>query len=342
MLEDRAAPPTGRSPTEIVAAAGRLADEVLYPDALLIDRTPVIPAGYLDAIAARGLYGLFGPVEAGGLEADATTAARVIEHLAGGSLTAAFVWIQHHSAVRAATSARPTLRDHWLGALCSGRVRAGVALGALRRPGPPQLTARPVGGGWLLDGSAPWITGWDRIGVMYVGARHGDDIVWALVEPRAGDTLAPRPVELAAVASSSTVTVTFTGHPVPDHRVVGVEPFADWRLRDGPGLRTNGYLAIGVAARCARLLGDAGLDADVAATRDVLDRSEGSAIVTARADATMLATRAATMLVVAGGGDAVDLDHHAQRLYREAMFLLVFGQTRDIRAAQTGSLRARR
>ena len=53
-----------------------------------------------------------------------------------------------------------------------------------------------------------------------------------------------------------------------------------------------------------------------------------------RARASELALRAATTLVVSGGGRSIAMDHHAQRLAREAIFLLVFGQTAAIKAAQ--------
>jgi alkylation response protein AidB-like acyl-CoA dehydrogenase len=53
-----------------------------------------------------------------------------------------------------------------------------------------------------------------------------------------------------------------------------------------------------------------------------------------RARASELALRAATTLVVSGGGRSIALDHHAQRLAREALFLLVFGQTAAIKAVQ--------
>jgi alkylation response protein AidB-like acyl-CoA dehydrogenase len=53
-----------------------------------------------------------------------------------------------------------------------------------------------------------------------------------------------------------------------------------------------------------------------------------------RARASELALRAATTLVVSGGGRSIAMDHQAQRLAREAIFLLVFGQTAAIKAAQ--------
>jgi hypothetical protein len=43
--------------------------------------------------------------------------------------------------------------------------------------------------------------------------------------------------------------------------------------------------------------------------------------------------RAATTLTVATGARAVLRDHHAQRLVREAMFLLVFGSRPPIKSA---------
>ncbi|MGA8634121.1 MAG: hypothetical protein WB805_04605 [Candidatus Dormiibacterota bacterium] len=53
-----------------------------------------------------------------------------------------------------------------------------------------------------------------------------------------------------------------------------------------------------------------------------------------RARASELALRAATTLVVSGGGRSITMADHAQRLAREALFLLVFGQTPAIKAAQ--------
>jgi alkylation response protein AidB-like acyl-CoA dehydrogenase len=320
--------------------ARRLADEVLFPAAPAIDRAAVVPAHYLDLLAGAGLYGLFGPASAGGLGADALTAGRVIEALAGGSLATSFIWIQHHSVVRAVAGAPDEVRDRWLPPLCAGRVRGGIAIAALRRPGPPAMTATRVEGGWLLSGSAPWVTGWERIDVVLVAARDGDDMVWSVVDPSASVTLAVERQDLAAMASTATVTLHLDRHPVPDSRVLSVEPVDEWRERDARGLRLNGYLAIGVAARAAGLLGSAPLSAEVDRARTALDGGPDDHVVAARAGASLLASRVASALVVTGGGGSMSLDGHAQRLAREAMFLLVFGQTEPIRAEQLAALGA--
>jgi alkylation response protein AidB-like acyl-CoA dehydrogenase len=334
--ENSPLPPHG----DVIATARALADGLLFPEALDIDRAPVVPARYLDAFAAAGLYGLLGPASAGGLEADGLTAARVIEAIGGASLAAAFIWIQHHGVVRAIAAARKELRDLWLEPLCQGRIRGGVAIGGLRRTGPPVITAEPAGNGWILDGRAPWVSGWERVDVVLVGARSGDQIVWVLIDSVAGSSLRVQPLELAACNSTSTVELELRRHPVSDGRVVDVEPFADWQQRDSLGLRTNGYLSIGVAARCASLLESASFAHAVDAARRALDDVDGADVIAARAEASLLAVRLATAQVVAGRGHAVDLRSHAQRLAREAMFLLVFGQTGPIRAAQLERLTA--
>ncbi|MDQ6781886.1 MAG: acyl-CoA/acyl-ACP dehydrogenase [Actinomycetota bacterium] len=317
-----------------VGVARAVAEDLLFPAALAIERSHVVPLAYLDALADGGLYGLFAPADVGGFDADPLTAARVIEILGGASLTTAFIWIQHHNAVRALRFSRSSLRDAWLAPLAGGMVRSGIAYAALRRPGPPAMEARPAGDGWLLTGEAPWVTGWGRIGIIIAGARRGDHLVWALLDASEAPTLTATPLELAAVAASSTVTLRLEGHPVGADRVVEVEAFADWRRRDALDPRSNGYLALGVAARAASLTGDPSLTAAVDRAREALDGVEGAQAVMVRAKVSLLAVRVTTALMVQGGGRSIELGHHAQRLAREAMFLLVFGQTSSIRAAQ--------
>jgi alkylation response protein AidB-like acyl-CoA dehydrogenase len=320
---------------EVVRRARALADGLLFPTALDTDVAPGVPVAQLDALAAAGLYGLAGPLAAGGLDVDPTTFNLVVEALAGGSLTTAFVWVQHHGAVRAVARGTREMREAWLAALCSGSCRAGVAFGSLRRPGPPALVARPCGDGWLLHGTAPWVTGWGSVDVVHVAARTDDGrIVWSLVDGRPGPTIAATRLRLAAVNASATVTLAFDGHMVAQDRVTLVEDFGAWRERDRSGLRPNGSLALGVATRCAELLGSSRLHAEIDASRARLDAAEVNELPEARAAATFVAMDAATELLVSRGGRAVILEDHAQRLAREAMFLMVFGQTGSIRDAQ--------
>jgi len=106
------------------------------------------------------------------------------------------------------------------------------------------------------------------------------------------------------------------------------------QLRNGRlGFSGNQGLFRG-ARRCAALLESDALRTELSACRSALDRASLEAMPEQRARASELALRAATTLVVSGGGRAIALDHQAQRLAREALFLLVFGQTATIKAAQ--------
>ena len=79
----------------ILASARHLADEVLFPDAMRVDRLDALPVSHLDALAAAGLYGAPAPDDAGGLGLDLAEVGMVVEELAGGCLAAAFVLVQH-------------------------------------------------------------------------------------------------------------------------------------------------------------------------------------------------------------------------------------------------------
>ncbi len=326
---------------EPLSRARRLSDEVLFPGALEVDAAEVVPVDRLDRLAEGGFYGLAGPERAHGMGLpDLASAMRIIEILAGGCLTTTFVWIQHHGAVRALveTGSIP-LREEFLERMCRGETRAGVAFSGLRRPGPPILTAAPDRDGWRFAGYAPWVTGWGRIDVVRTAARRENgDIVWALIDAKAGPTLVAEPQRLAAVNASATVTLTFIDHPVSPDRVIAIEPFDEWQARDRSSLRLNGSLPLGIAGRCASLLGSGPLQMEVDDRRSALDQAAPEEMPAQRALASELALRAATTLVVAGGGRAIASDQHSQRLAREAIFLLVFGQTSAIKAAQLDQL----
>jgi alkylation response protein AidB-like acyl-CoA dehydrogenase len=327
------------SSADPLRAATDLAEAVLYPAAMSVDAAPAIPAAHLDALAAAGLYGLAGPAEYGGLAAAPATFSRVVETLASGCLATTFVWLQHHGAVRAlAASPHDDLRAAWLRPLIQGHQRAGVALVG-GWPGPPRLRARPVPGGYELDGTAPWVTGWGMVDVIYTVARAADgNLVAALVPARASASLAAARLGLVAVNAAATVELTFTRHPVPAELVCSVSPHAEWLGRDSRGLRPNGSLALGVAARCCQLAGQPALADQLSAVRDRLDGADAEAMPAARATAAQFAFLAAGAAVTAAGSRGILAGEHPQRLAREAQFLLVFGSRPAIKASLLGLL----
>jgi alkylation response protein AidB-like acyl-CoA dehydrogenase len=316
----------------ITDQARAIAEDVLFPAALDTDASDLLPLSHLDLLAREGFYGIAGPAEAGGTDLDPSTTSEVVESLASGCLTTAFVWLQHRNPVRSvAASDTPGLRDEWLAALCLGDRRSGIAL-AGNRPGPPILGASSTGGGdVILNGEAPWVSGWGRIDVILVTARDGDAVVSLLVDAAEAPTLGVERLHLVGANASGTVTLRFREHVVPAARVVGREPHADVVARDASGLALNGSLALGLVDRCCRLIGPSAFDAQLVAARGSLAAATVDSLPAARAAASELAMRATAALMVGLGSRSILIGQHPQRLAREAAFLLVFGSRPRIR-----------
>jgi hypothetical protein len=246
--------------------------------------------------------------------------------------------VQHRGLVTtlAAAGTPAALRARWLELASQGKVRGGIALGGLI-PGPPLLRAEPADGGWRLDGQAPWVTGWGLIDLLLVAARGpGDTIVNLIMDATAQPGLTVSRQRLAAVNASVTVHLGFDGVAVPADRFASQEPFDPAASLRPDRLRINGSLALGVARRCGRLLGPGPLDDELDACRARLDAALGAdseAMADARAAASELAVRAAAALAVADGSKSIMTGQHAQRLAREALFLLVFGSRPAIKRA---------
>ena len=336
--------------------ARRIADDTLFPAAIEVDLDEHIPRSHLDLLAAEGLYGLAAPTDEGGVGLERfDVIGGVVAALAGGCLATTFVWIQHLAPlISAATAVPPQVRADWLGPLARGDRRAGIAMAGVR-PGPGRIHARRVPGGFALNGTTAWVTGWGLIDTLMVGAVDEDDVAhFFLMDMPLGNapsSLTAVPIRLLAVQASSTVTLNFEDHIIPDDRLAFSTPFADWAGTDAFGSAMNGFLATGVAQRCARLIGENARDDDaVAATALTAEVDDVSAALLAaeppqvpaiRARASLLAARAARELMIRTGSRSVLVEQHAQRLYREAGFLLVFASRPAIKRAMLDGVRDR-
>ncbi len=306
---------------------------MLFPGTLEVDAADIVPRARLDVLAEAGLYGLAGPAEYGGLGVDIQAASAVRERLASGCLTTTFVWVQHTTPVlELTTSVNKTLREQWLAEMCAGRLRSGIALGGLHQ-GSAGLKATPAEGGWLINGDAPYVTGWGLLDVVLIAALTPDNqVVRAMIDATESPAVTPERLHLVAANASSTVRLHFDQHFVPSERVTSIAPYTPPPAYDGGG-RPNGSLALGVTRRCLRMLGPSALDGELDAVRKNLDEAGEQELADARAAAAELAARAATALVVGHGSRSILIGDHAQRLYREAAFLLVFGSRASIKAS---------
>ena len=298
-------------------SAARLVDDLLFPSALEVDRADRVPDRHFEALAREGLYDFGGDL-------------RVVETLASGCLSTAFVWLQHFGPLASTATSHPDLHA----ALASGRLKGGIAR-AGARPGTRSLTVTSTADGHVLNGPVPWVTGWGMIDIVEVAALdEKDNVVFLLVDAADSPTLTSELNQLSAVNASRTATLTFTGHHVPAGRLTRKQPFADWQAAEASGSRLNGGLALGVTSRCIRLFRTEmpHLQSELDLRRQALIDADSASLPLARAAVSELAMRAALTLTVQAGSRSVLLDDHAQRLVREAAFLLVFGTRESIKA----------
>jgi alkylation response protein AidB-like acyl-CoA dehydrogenase len=324
-----------------LAAARRVADELLAPTAEATDVAPLVPVTHLDALADAGLYGLAAPVELGGVAAP--TSRSIVRAIAGGCGATGFVWVQHLGSVGQITnSPNAELRDRHLAALIAGQTRAGIAFAHLRRRDPTgiRLTVGP-GGDWHLDGSAPWVTGWGRIDVVRLGTVDSERTLrWFLV-PLDRPGLSSTPVALSVLSSTGTVELGLHGVPVSSDDLILEEPLDDWLEADRPVSSRVSPGVLGVIDRALRYLGErepevAGSlsrELDELDAQDAVGDTDPAAMAHHRARCLDLAARSTRALLAAVGGVGMELTHPAQRLAREASFYVVQAQNSGGRAA---------
>jgi len=349
----------------LVEAARRLADDLLSPEAEATDQAAIVPRRHVDALADAGLCAIAGPATFGGHAAPPSVTRQVYEALAGACGVTFFVWVQHHAPVRLlAASPNGGVRQRWLPDLCRGSVLGGVAFAYLRRPGPPAVVARPVPGGWVVDGEAPWVTSWGlaRLFAVVACVEGGDQAMFFVLDTDdvGASVQASPPLGLAAMGASATVRLRFDALFVPADDVVSTLDLALWRSRDRAATSQPHPAPLGLATTAIRLLaarsaatpGQAavGRAADALAAELDLCRTRSYALsdlggndndhltdlVESRAWGLDLALRSAQALVAATGGRAMALDHPAQRLLREAAFWSIQAQSSTLREATLG------
>lgn len=344
----------------LVVSAARVAAEVLAPAAEEVDGLPLLPRDRLDALAEAGLMGLYGPVAEGGQAAPPPVVRRCQQLVAGACGATFFTWAQHHTPLRVVAGAPDgQARRRWLRPLCTGEAKAGIAFAYLRRPGPPAVRAHPAsGGGWILEGAAPWVTGWGLIDVILIVAGSDDGRKVFCLVPVEAPRLLPEPLDLMVFGSTGTVRLRLDQVAVTTDQVVDVWPDQRWRRVDRVAAAKPVSAPFGIAETCVRELRGTG-DRNGEVARSAADalaeefarchhRMEGlmdrpppereseltswlEALVTVRDWSIGLANRAAQAWVAAAGGQAMSRSHPAQRLVREAAFYLIQAQTGELR-----------
>lgn len=270
------------------------------------------------------------------------------EAIASASVSTALILTQRDSAISMIADALDfTPRATLLERLCKNEIFATVGIAQLttsRRHGEAALRASRVDGGYQLQGVIPWCTGAGRAQYIVAGAVLEDrrQILFVLPTDLAGVRV-DDPMPLVALRSTWTAQVVCDDVVVEDKWVLRgpAEAVLGGRSKSLPA--GQAFLALGlcrggldlIAEHPAEPAGDlhARLSEQLHALRsDLLDasnpaaRSDDAAAVAAsvRGRANDLALRITHSAVTLYKGSALLADHPAQRLAREALFLLVW------------------
>ncbi len=340
--------------------------ESVAPLASEIDSDSALLKDALRGMGDRILLALRVPTSWGGTEVSEATYRRFQQLVPRYSGALAFLQTQHQSAAELLTSSEnESLKRQYLPYMSNGQKLVGVGFSQLRRTGDPLVKAIPVEGGYQLEGEVPWVTGFRFFQDFIVGAALPDGrAVYGLVpfvetfQDTGGAISYSEPMQLAAMASTNTVTATLTQWFLPQERVIFVKSAGAIHENDKKNVIHHGFFALG----CAR----AGLDilettyykkplpflkqafeslhAEVTRCDDAMmlalspDSQPWEERLQLRAWAINLAVRCANAAVTVSSGAANYKNHAAQRVYREALVFTVSGQTTAVMEATLARL----
>lgn len=287
------------------------------------------------------------PMECGGEDLSAIELHFRYEAIASASLSTALVISQRDSAISMIDTAEAwPRRCELLQQLSNNQVMATIGIAQLttsHQSGPPALLATRVAGGWKLQGIIPWSTGAAHCDYVVAGAATEDGQQILFVLPmKLANVLAQPPLPLVALRSSWTSQVSCDGAIIED----------SWVLQ-GPAMKVLGnrkralpvgqsFLALGLCSAALDLI--AAHDSPAARTanerfteqfnrirQEILDYCSPGREAEVAANAGRLrgvcndlAVRLTEVCVALYKGSSLLADHPAQRLAREAMFLLVW------------------
>ena len=310
----------------------------------------------------RSLLALRVPKLWGGVEVSDQTFRHFQQLVARYSGALAFLQIQHQSAAAFISySENESLKQRYPPQIAKGQILVGGGLSQLRRKGEAPVKAFPVEGGYQVEGKVPWVTGFDFFKDFIVGAVLPDSrAIYGIVPftetyQEAGGAISfSEPMQLSAMASTNTVSATFTNWFLPEESVVLVAKKAGTiHESDKKNVLFAGFLALGcaragldiveTAAKTKQLdflynafesLNDKLTCCQTAMMQDTAAKSHSfEENLQLRVWAINLAGRCAQAAVTVSSGAANYKHHAAQRVYREALMFTVSVQTTEIMEA---------
>jgi hypothetical protein len=217
----------------LVWATRRFALDSLLPQALSSD-VDGVPGTHITTLRGLGVLSHAAPREHGGWGAGLEVDRRIGEWIAYGDLNTWLVWAQHAGSVLRLAELAAAGRE--LGPLAVAALRGEILLGAglsdLRGFPRRYISARRVPGGWVLDGTISWVSGWGLNDALTVAAVEAESATVVMGILPVGQHTVGYELDLPSVRGSRTWRVELRGAPVPDAEVFSTEPWEKWNLAD--------------------------------------------------------------------------------------------------------------
>ena len=302
-------------------------------------------------LAAMGATGWAVPTAFGGSDLDRFDLQDLYERLAAASLATALAFTQRDAAVGFIEAAEnETLKADLLPKLANNEVWTTIGISHLTTSTQPgALAATPLpGGGVELHGTIPWATGAAYADFLVAAARvpDGVPVVFVLPTKRAGVTVRhSQPLTALSAAHTSAVHC--------EHVRLGPDLLLNGPSEDAMGGRTRSvhvgqaFAALGLTraalALIERIDHDSARTAHASLTQQLdklrhsvheanthVDKHDLQRVPILRSELNSLALRATQAAVTLHKGTALRIDHPAQRLAREALFLLVWSSPTSV------------
>lgn len=216
------------------------------------------PAEWVSRWAGEGMLGLQAKRADGGFGASYLCKIRVAQEMAQHSFAAAFCMNHHQGSVtRISHGGSSRQREELLKPMLSGAV---LATSAMSEPSGGSdvaalsATARPVEGGWLLNGTKTWLTNGMMVNQLILlarteGAEGSDSIASFLVDCGNESSVERREIVVSGARSFRFAEITFRDHFIPE-----------WAMFIQPGeafkssMTTVNAARVHVAAMCVAAL----------------------------------------------------------------------------------------
>jgi alkylation response protein AidB-like acyl-CoA dehydrogenase len=306
------------------------------------------PSEDLDALAAVGAMRWAVPKAFGGEEISPLDLHLRYERIASASISTALILTQRDSSVALIDgSDNAQVKQSFLPKLAENQLFGTVGIAQLttsHQEGPPALVARRGESGWLINGQIPWSSGADRARYIVSGAVVDEpvpqQILFILSTSSDGVRLSP-PMPLVALSATHTCSVCCDNLMLEDRFILRgpVDSVLAGRKRTLP--IGQAFLAMGLCAAGIDLIDQRNSDLARETSREFRDQLENlrqrvieycnpeikpdpAGAPQLRGECNSLALRITHAAVALHKGSGLAQGHPAQRLAREALFLLVW------------------